>query len=106
MKKLLFSFLIFLSLNGVVYAFDGYITPPSMYDAGAINARNLQMLRDQQFKRQEIKDAESIQDIKDNYAKELEAEKSHETPLFNRGINDGSSQFVQDEGKIKIQSIE
>ena len=106
MKKLLFSFLVFLSLNGVVYAFDGYITPPSMYDAGSINARNLQMLRDQQFKRQEIKDAESIQDIKDNYAKELEQDSINERQLFNRIINGGSSRFVEDEGKIKIQSIE
>ena len=104
-KYLILSGIILISAQGVL-AFDGGFVNPGVFDAGAINARNMQMLRDQEFRRQEYNDAKSIQDVKNQHQRELEADTIPERPLFNKIINNGSSQFVQDEGKIKIEHIE
>lgn len=106
MKKFLILTGIILVSFQSVSAFDGGFVNPGVFDAGAINARNMQMLRDQEFRRQEYNDAKSIQEVKEQHRRELEADTIKERPLFHKIINNGNSQFVQDEGKIKIENIQ
>lgn len=106
MKKYLLLFsILFLSAQSSL-AFDGGLISPAIYDAGAINARNLQMLHVQQFRRQEFNDSKTIQEVKEQHQKELDESVIEERPLFHKIINGGSARFIEYEGKIKIENTQ
>ncbi len=102
----------FLALNtaNVSYSYESLPVNPGVFDAGSINSRNMQMLREQEFNREEYRNFKSIKEIQEEHNKELESTTLEDNTLYQkineRKFNTKPSKFIQDGGKIKIESAE
>lgn len=107
MKKLFISIISIIVAAQTAYAFEALPVNPGVNSAGAINARDVQMLREQQFRRQEYDDFKSIKEVKEKHQKELESTTIPESSLFEKMINRKTpAQFVEKDGQIKIEHME
>lgn len=107
MKRLFLILTAFVMTCSTGFAFEGLPVNPGVNNAGAINARDMQMLRQQQFRRQEYDDFKSIKEVKDKHKKELEATSLPDKSLYEKVINRKTpSQFVEENGQIKIEHMD
>lgn len=108
MKKIYIVSMIIFALSGAGYAAEILpVVHPGVYDAGAINARDMELRRQQDFRRQEYNDFKSIQEVKDEHEKELNETVLPERTMFEKIINRKSPpKFIEKDGQIKIEHVD
>ena len=76
----------FLALNtaNVSYSYESLPVNPGVFDAGSINSRNMQMLREQEFNREEYRNFKSIKEIQEEHNKELESTTLEDNTLYQK----------------------
>lgn len=108
MKRYYLLSIVMIAFAGSVYASD--VLPsahPGMYDAGAINARDMELKRQYDFRRQEYDDFKTLQEVKNKHEKDLDETVLPERTMFEKLLNrKAPAKFVEQDGQIKIEHIE
>ena len=92
MKKTLMSVILsFVSLSALAYA------PPI---APVINNHDMQMIREQKFRYEELNDYKEVKEEKARFEKRI---KSYEKPVIENKVNQKKPELIDQNGEIKIK---
>lgn len=87
-----------------------FFNMPAAYaflEGGSFNTHDMQSIREQQFRYQEFNDYKDLQEQKIKHQREEQEVKHSQQPMMEKVLNRRTnSQFVEDEGQIKIRIIE
>lgn len=92
MKKFLISILMF---STILPAFS--YAPPI---APVINNHDMQMIREQKFRHEEINDYKEVKEEKARFEKRM---KSYEKPVINNTENQKTPELIDENGEIRIK---
>ncbi len=91
MKKVLILFLL-----GMTFLPAQAYAPPI---APVINAHDMQMIREQQFRREEINDYKEVKEEKARFEKRMKSE----TPTFEKRTFEKTPELIDENGEIRIK---
>lgn len=88
----------------------GIFTMPACYaflEGGSFNTHDMQSIQAQQFRYQQYNDFKEMQEQKLKYQRETEEVQQEKTPVIEKFIKrKTNSQFIEDNGMIRIQNLE
>ena len=96
MKKFLTLFLTCSALP--VFAFV-----PPMPQVGTMQGHDMQSIKVQQFRMRELNDMKEVKEEKERYQKMNNLPTTGQQPVVQQMINNSNSEFVEENGKIKIK---
>jgi hypothetical protein len=96
MKKLLVSILALSALP--VFAYTPVI--PEIINLGTMQGHDMQSMEAQHFRMRELNDMKEVKEEKQRFEKETTVQ---EQPMIQKMINNTNSEFVEENGQIKIK---
>ena len=75
---------------------------PEIINMGAMQGHDMQSMEDQYFRMRELNDMKEVSESKQQFEKEGSVQNAHQ-PIVQQMINNTNSEFVEENGKIKIR---
>lgn len=100
MKKLFALILAFSTLPA--FAFEPIV--PEIINLGTMQGHDMQSMEAQHFRMRELDDMKEVKEEKQRFEKENSVQGA-EQPIIQKMINNTNSEFVEENGKIKIRYI-